>query len=448
MIEREQFATPQALARNARARPDLFTHSAVDVVTEGLFALADPDEVLRKAGQTRAELRRLEADDEIATALETRLAAVLACTVQFQPYDRTIAPFVEAELAPHLECIIRGAWGAVPYGYAVTERVFIRRPDGRIGLAEEVEKPFEWFTPMRGGRLWYGGHGMGIGEVDTTVKFNLTTRNATWRNPYGESLLSRAYWPWFMRSAGWRFWSRFLERLGAPLLVGKTAGDTGAMADALLRAVQAGAVAVSTTDEVTTVDPHSQGEAFNLFSQRVDARIQKLILGQTLTSEVGAKGSYAAAKVHNEVRMDRREADLRLVRGALQRTVNALVALNFPGQPAPDVQFDTGRDLGTDRAERDSKLANSGIVKFTEQYLLDRYDFNRGDIEVPEAPPLPPALGAPAATPPGGDDEPEPREAQAALRAYFAAVAANGRDHEPDADLVDELAASLANFRN
>jgi phage gp29-like protein len=430
------------------ANPDLWTHQAVDIITEGLFALVDPDEILRKAGLTRAELRRLEADDEISAALETRQSAVVSLPLKVEPYDATIAPFIEEQLAPLTECIARGAWSAVPYGYSVIEHVYRRIPNGRIGLADAAEKPFEWFTPKQSGRLMYGANGFGLAEVDTGLKFNLTTRQATWRNPYGEALLSRAYWPYFMRSAGWRFWSRFLERLGGPLLVGKTAGSAQTMADALLASVQSGALAVHSQDSVEAIQGGTDGQSFRMYSERVDGRIQKLILGQTLTTEAGSRGSYSLGKVHDGVRRDRRDADIRLVNGALQRTANAIAALNFPGQPVPRVFLDEGRELNTERAERDSKLVQAGVVRLTKKYLLDKYDFEPGDIEVaapsPAGTPQPPAPTGPD-EPPSSDDD--GGEFTARARAYFAAVAARDEDTLPDDELVLQLAAELDNRR-
>ena len=93
-----------------------------------------------------------------------------------------------------------------------------------------------------------------------------------------------------------------------------------------------------------------------------------------------ASGSYAAAKVHDLVRIDRRLADIRLVTPALQNYVDALVKYNFPSATAPLVVMQDGAGLATDRAERDEKLARTGQIEFTEAYWLNRYDFEPGEI--------------------------------------------------------------------
>lgn len=389
------------------ARASLFGDQAVDGFLDGLIGSSDPDEVLRKVGKTRQDLRVLEGDDEILTALDTRSNAVLATSWRLEPSEGELPQFIAEQLEPIAEGIMFDAWRAVPYGYSVIEAVYQRLPGGRVGIARAVEKPFEWFEPRRNGELVYRPTGaFGKAEtVDQRFKFFLTTNRASYRNPRGEALLSRAYWPWFLRTAGWRFFARFLERHAAPLLVGKTNGDKAAMATALAAAVASGAVAIGQNDGVESVSSGSSGEAFDKFDERCNRRIQKLILGQTLTTEMGkGGGSFAAAKVHDGVRADRKVADLRMIRKTMQRIVDALTELNYPGQAAPVFTWDEGVDLALDRAERDAKLAQAGIVKFTEQYLLDRFDLEPGDFEVPSGA-VPPQLEDHQPGAPGADDD-------------------------------------------
>jgi phage gp29-like protein len=137
------------------------------------------------------------------------------------------------------------------------------------------------------------------------------------------------------------------------------------------------------------------GATFEQFEQAIIKRIQKLILGQTLTSDVGSSGSFAAAKVHQSVLDDRKRADIRLVTKTVQTLVNALHTLNgFTGEPSTFVMEDnTGLEI--ERADRDSKLVQSGVLTLTPDYLLRVYDYEDGDFEIPAvaAPPKPQTVG-------------------------------------------------------
>lgn len=376
-------------AQPVAAGTNLFDHQAVELFALAMRLVPDVDEILRKAGLGRAWLRQLEYDDEISAAIETRLCALLSTPWRLEPGTGDGHDLCQEQLTQHIEPLLIGAFNARLYGYSVIELVW---NEDRT-LREAAEKPFEWFTPQRTGELLYTQHNLAVGvSVDTTYKFLLTRYRATYQQPRGEALLSRCYWPWFFRTHGWKFYAKFLERHGSPLLIGK-GGNPTEMAKVLQTALASAVAAVGQNDSVEVVASANAGQAFSAFQSAQDKRVQKLILGQTLTTDVDGKGSYAAAKVHDSVREDRKLADIRMTSRTVQAFLNALCALNGIAQ-VPQYVMEGGEGLAIERAERDGKLVNAGIVKLTEQYLLDRYDFEEGDFEIPEGAP-PPAAGKP-----------------------------------------------------
>ncbi len=109
--------------------------------------LHDPDSILEKLGLPRSEMRKMEYDDEIYTALETRLNAILSMPWRLEPSTGNVAEFIHDEIETKLELIIRGVFQAVKYGYSVLEIVYSK--GSRIGLDSVIIKPFEWFTPKQ-----------------------------------------------------------------------------------------------------------------------------------------------------------------------------------------------------------------------------------------------------------------------------------------------------------
>jgi phage gp29-like protein len=369
--------------------PALLVETAFDQMLGLLAATPDPDEVLKKVGITRDKLRMLEADDELTAALDTRREAIIGMPWRVEPVEGEESDqtkFIAAELKPIMEQAMRGVLNAVPYGYSVCEIIYAKRDSGQLGLHSIVEKPLEWFAPKSDGTLLWFSPTAPQGEAADPAKFLLSVRQFSYRNPYGESLLSRLYWPWFFRQKGWQFWARWLERFGQPFLLGKTKGDAAAMASALAQAVNGAALAIHQDDDIIPLDVTGTGEQFRSFDEAIVKRYHKLILGQTLTSDVGDTGSYAAAAVHNDVRGDKRNADVRLVTKAMQRVVRNLWLLNAFGDeltiPAFVLADDTGLEM--ERATRDATLVGAGILTLTEEYLLDRYDYRPGDFTVPE----------------------------------------------------------------
>lgn len=384
------------VSSTSKAPKALYNEQAIDYLINPLFQMADTDETLKKLGVHRKELRVLESDDEITACIETRREALIATPWRLEKGLLRQNNFLWGELDRVITAVLRGAFNAVLYGYSVQEVIYQQYDDGKIGLKEVSEKPFEWFEPKSDGRLLYRSMMNPNGEeVDKQFKFLLTIRNETYRQPYGEALLSRLYWAWMFRVNGWKFWSKNLERAGTPFLKGTAPNETlsdGTLATDYLStllnaAVSNATIALPENWDAEFLSAQQTGATFEQFENAILKRIQKVILGQTLTSDVGKTGSFAAAKVHENVLSDRKMADIRLVTKTVQTLVNALHTLNgFTGEP-PTFVLEDNTGLEIDRAERDAKLVQAGVLKLTPDYLLRVYDYEDGDFEIPSVTP-------------------------------------------------------------
>lgn len=365
----------------------LSSEVAVDWLFNRVFAMADPDEVLRRAGIQRQHLRVMTSDDEISQTIDTRNDALVATAWRFETpagTDQAAVDWLTDEFEDHVDTVLLGCMAALPYGFSVQEAIYKYDEDtNRLTWQAIIEKPFEWFLPQTDGTVLLRSKTNFAGEVVDPRKFFLTQRHPTYKNPYGEALFSRLYWPWFFRQQGWRFWVKWLERFGTPLLIGQGAGDSKELAKALAMAVQDAAIAVGPGVTIQAVQAAGGPDHFEKFDAVICRRIQKLVLGQTLTSDMthaAGLGGTGAARVHDEVRMDKRDADSRMCIKTVQQLVNVLWALNgFAGDsPLFVLQDDTG--LEDARATRDAKLATAGVCAFSEDYLVNAYDFEQGDI--------------------------------------------------------------------
>jgi phage gp29-like protein len=315
----------------------------------------------------------------------------------------------------------------VLYGYSVQECVYTRSSLG-IGIESMQAKPIEWFYIRADGKWMYrGSTGLEV-ECDPR-KYFITRRQPSYRQQYGESLLSRLYWTVFFKGHGRKFWAKFLERFGEPLLIGKVADQAKFIADVAALGLAAG-LPVQPNETVESVAVTQAGE-FERFDNTLAKSIQKAILGQTLTSDVGSSGSFAAAKVHDSVRQDKRNADIRLVTATVQRLIGTLCDLNGWGAPPTFVMAD-GTGLEMDRAQRDKVLVDAGIVKLSKEYILDRYDFEEGDFEVV----------AETATPVAESTTDEP-ESDVAMSASLVTLAKRKQQFTPQQQAIEDAADAL-----
>ncbi|CAD9195555.1 phage portal protein family protein [Acinetobacter bohemicus] len=380
----------------------LSSHQAEHALINYLTKMPDGDEVLRKAGVTRARLKVMMYDDEIYQAIEKRQDKLESAPWRIEPADRSESKILEEHLRDWWSEILLGAQNARWYGYSVLEAVYskpeepILHIDGDtitpfIGFKWIGEKPMQWYEPKNDGRLMllanYNG-GRVDTETDQRFKHFLTRCKSTFENPYGEALLSRLYWVWFFKSAGFKFWAKFVEKFGMPMLVGKTVGKTTDMRDALLQAHASSVIALSGTDEVK-IEGAGNGNGnssstFETFDKNLERRIQKVILGGTLTSGTDGSGSRALGEVHLEVQNSKYKADIRMIMPTIQTILNALCDLN--GWQRHRIIIGEEKSLEAPKADRDVKLKNAG-ANLTSQYFQREYGLQDGDIaEVQQLP--------------------------------------------------------------
>lgn len=371
-------------SKKALSYGNLYTQEAVTQFLVNFGKQPDTDEVLRKAGITRHRLRVLLDDDEIAQVVETRIDALLATPLRVEPNDTDEAQKLNLILKEWFHEIATGAMNALFFGYSVQEAVYELKPEGYVGIQWIGEKPMQWFEPKNDGRLIYRPEGIGTEhEVDQVFKFFLTRRKATYEQPYGKALLATLYWLFFFKQNGFKFWAKFLERFGTPILLGKCKDtETEDMSRALLNAHAQSVLSIDADDDVqilsTSGTSGTAGAAFESFNNQLIRQIQKVVLGQTLTSGTDGKGSYSLGQVHENVRMDKLKSDIRLVTPTLQAVIDSLCVLN--GWPKHTVMLgEKPKPLNKDQAERDVHLKNAG-ANLSKDYFIREYGLQEEDL--------------------------------------------------------------------
>ncbi len=131
-------------------------------------------------------------------------------------------------------------------------------------------------------------------------------------------LLRPALFIFMPKRYGWKYWQMGIELFGLPVVIGKY----GAEGDKTVReelsklitkvgAARGGMFPIGT--EIEAVDGVPPGQwPHERIMKYCDAEYSKEFLGQTLTTEIGETGgARAAAQVHDEVREDLRDSDIR-----------------------------------------------------------------------------------------------------------------------------------------
>lgn len=438
-----------------------------------------PSRIVREKSEASDRLgeiydRMLATDLDLAGFHRKRRDAVLALPRLIVPDDaspraREIADFCQSAIAmiPAFANNLAHQLDARAKGIAFEELLWERLTRGPLAGAwvpvEMIDRPM-WRFAYVGGAL-HIRRPRGADPLAAPPGKFLIMRHGTKDSPWGQALLDEVYWAWWLKKNGLKFFAVFLDKWAQPTAVGKyrhrSGGAEAEKANAhdqtqLLAAIEAMqteyGIVIPEGMAVELLEATRSGSASYENFIALLTRSQALaFLGEVDTSGAGkTTGSYARAKVSNEVRMEKVELDARELAAHLRdNLLRLLVAVNFGlDAPVPRVLIDTM--AAGDRALRQKGMAavlELGLpVSRRELYLVHQVsEPGPGEQTVTRAPAgraAPPATEAPEPEPPpppAGEDDEEETDYEKRLAAPPAVALAG-----PGLDLADLEAAAAA----
>lgn len=355
-----------------------------------------------KYGDRVATLDNVIEDPHVYATMQSRKAGVLslAWEVFYNDSNRHLKDYFDVVLKNlNLRNFMNNALDAVFYGYEVFEINWAYRTiNDKIYLLPTSisEKPRSWFTfdTNNIARLSNVSD-----EMIPNYKFLLVQHNPSYTNPYGEAILSKCLWPVAFKKGGFTFWLMLAEKLGIPHLIGKTSAAEGsetydAFIEALDGLIQDGSAVINSLDSVESVNPNiSYGtDAFEKLIDKCNAEISKAILSQTLTTEIGKTGSYAASETHFDIKKEIAYSDKALIETALNKLLSLITEFNFPDIEAPHFEMYEEDDVDKPLAEFTDILTKNNQIKFTKEYYINRFNFKEEEFELIENQPAAPSM--------------------------------------------------------
>ena len=373
--------------------------------------LPNPDPVLKRMGKDITVYQDLLSDAHIGGCADSRAAGVLSLNWAVdQGKDPTPATDFCSDMLKALDMnkLITEILSAPLFGYTPLEITWQLGADNKVRVVKVEMKPRRWFVYDGTGSLMFRSKENPMGEQLPPRKFLQARHKAGYENPYGEAVMGRVFWPGAFKKGGFKFWAVFTEKFGMPRITGKVPRGTGPdeineLLSQLENMVQ-DAIAVIPDDCSIEINTPAASigsvDVFDRFLDRCDNYCSIALLGQTLTTSVGDKGSYAAAKTHMQVRGDIVAGDKKIVEQTIQQILNWTCELNFPGEPAPIYSMFEPEDVDMEQASRDVELGKVGVrfkkTYFQREYGLKENDFDLVDPEKTSAPAVPFAGKAPA----------------------------------------------------
>ncbi|WP_022852069.1 phage portal protein family protein [Limisalsivibrio acetivorans] len=318
--------------------------------------MPNPDTVL--SGGVRMEtFAQMMNDAHISAKVEQLKEGVLSGGWSIAPADQGNDAVRTAEMVRRAVEGINGFRGdleeilsAVEYGFSVTEIVWKR--EGGLMLPEKLlgRKQERFGFNSEGGLLMDGASGSSV--IDEEYKVIVHRHSPRGENPYGSPILSKCYWPWMFKKAGFRFWLTAAEKYGVPTVLAlfDSIDDEDArrraasLAESLSGIQNDAALAMANVDKVEVLESRGTSADFSELINLCNAEISKAVTGEILTSDTSAGGSWALAREHSKTYHSRAEKLAVSLADTLNSTlIRWITELNAgKGVPVPVFSFEWG----------------------------------------------------------------------------------------------------------
>jgi len=298
-----------------------------------------------------------EKDAHLTAILQTRKIAVLGKDYEVLPYagtpeDERMAAAVGEMVygIPNLEEALLDLLDAIGKGFALSELIWeVRGGQARVAELRWISQKKVTFGEDGKPRLLTAEAGW-EGVTPPLWKVIYHRYKARSGQATRAGVLRVVGWMYLLKNFALKDWAAFNEVFGMPLRLGKY-DTTASPADreALVQAIRnlgsdaAGVISKATEIEFIEATSRSGGaNPYQLMAEFCNREMSKAILGQTLTTDTaGSTGTYAAARVHAQVRRDLVEADAQALAATLrEQLLRPLVGFNFGwDKPAPWFRF-------------------------------------------------------------------------------------------------------------
>lgn len=367
----------------------MFERVNVDAFFRSLSLFYHPSQLIQKLGGVK-NFELLKKDEDIFAALDKRSAALLDTKLMLDGGSDAVRKMFEEELRPHERQLKQDFFDTQFNGYGVEQIIYNEDKSGKIdGFQKEDFWRFKPLPDLIHVILETTNNDQWRNKVMPWGKWVLTTNNGTYSKPYGEPMAEKLINPWIFKCNGWDIWIDFAKRFANGFMHGKIEDESKKkeFRESLEKAGKSAIIVTDKNTDLSLVQPNRDSNIYNMIIDKTISSINKVILGETLTSDIGPSGSYAAASVHNDVRLEKTMADIALVQSAIDQIIEQacfVKGIDYKDAPKAKLIFDPS--LNMELATRDATLKGAG-VNFTKKYFVNKYGFEEDEFDLAPANP-------------------------------------------------------------
>ncbi|MDI3480801.1 MAG: hypothetical protein PWQ97_456 [Tepidanaerobacteraceae bacterium] len=329
-----------------------------------------------------------EKDTHLFSILQTRKNAVLGLEWDIMPYSEAPEDIKKADFIrkafefEDLESSMLDLLDAIGKGFAVCENIYkVENDKVYIDHLEWVhQKKFIFDDAYHLKLITEDAPTSGIDLPPG--KFTIHKYKARSGYPTRAGILRVCAWMYLFKNYSIKDWVTFAEVYGMPLRLGKyDASTTEEDKEALINAVRSlgtdAAGIISKSTEIEFIEAiRGSSNIYQTLAEFCNAEMSKAVLGQTLTTEVGARGSYAASQTHAEVRQDLLEADCKALAETFRKyIIKPLILYNFgdtSNLPWVKFHYEPPEDLKSE-AEIYSTLIKDAGLPVSAEHMYEKF---------------------------------------------------------------------------
>lgn len=358
--------------------------------------LENPDKILARNNQSVEIYKDFLSNAHVAACVQSRKSPILKMKWQVTLGDTSASPVLDlinsCLKSLKLRTIISEMLDAPLYGYKPVE-IYWDYVNGYLIPADIKGKPPHWFHFDNNNLLRFKDKSDYSGLLVPPRKFLILQHNASYDNPYGESILSKCYYEIQFKRGAFKLWALFAERYGMPFVHGKT--QTGAddeeqieLYKGLNQLKQEGIIVTEEETQLELIEGNksSSSDTYERLINMCNAEISKAILSHIGTTE-STPGKLGNDDTAEKVREDVVNADKALVEEAFNTLIQYICDLNFSGiTEYPIFELYDIKDVDEKLAKRDTDFLNTGKIKFKEAYWKRNYGLLDDEFELIDQP--------------------------------------------------------------
>lgn len=358
-----------------------------------MFALPNPDPILREMGQAEKVYYSIMADAHVMGEIRS-----IRGSFRSHQYRLEVGADDDSKAAAAMELCEQWMQSQTPNaisdwlevmwqmtasiftGYRVHELVW-ELVDGKYLPTQVLDRPGRRFRfDLHGSPLLISRDSWQGAPVEP-YQFVVSRHMPTTDNPYGMALLSSCFWPWTFKTGGWRYFVKYCERHGLPWPVGRyPAGSSekeqDELAEALGGMIEAGYVVAQEGTGLELLVPSGSGS--NLPQQNLitlcNREMSKALTSQAMIGEQLDVGARAAAETAMDRQNSVHDSDRDIAAASMAQIFKWITLFNFgDGVAAPTLDFFKHEAAGKPRAETYQIAANMG-AKPSRKAMLEELD--------------------------------------------------------------------------